>query len=354
MQRCAHIDLDIYYHSKYAMTRTKAKKPEIYRDFMGEGFFPDANKITKYQESSNYWIFKTGKKVYKIKKKITGKSAIALDEIFCREIVASLVLHSPDLEAELFYVHKENNHFLVDRHNKKGASYYGVAMNQLSDRYFFDAIIGKGKATNGMIQLVAGFLAHFHELVPKTSAKEDGTPEQLGAILQDLFYQSKKYLGVTMSQVVIDMVLHPLERFLVDNRKLFLRRIRKGYIRKIHGCFVPRKIHICEEKLNVLSRSDDLLKRRFADVASDVADLTVELDQAGERGLAESLVKAYSGIGNDKELRLILPFYRAMKCLSLGNRHSVAMEGVAKRQVSHHRQRAIQYYEQTIDIARTL
>ena len=336
------------------MIRNKIKKPEFYRDFMSEGFFANANKIIKYQESSNYWIFKTGKKVYKIKKKTTAQNAIALDEIFCKEIVSSQIQHSPELETELLFIREENGRFVVDRDNKKTPRYCGIVMNQLTERYFLDVIIGKKKVTKKMIALTAEFLLRLHKLTPVATFKEEGTPEQLHSILQDLIYQSKKYLGQTMSQAVIDMILRPLEKFLTDHRKLFLKRIRKGYVKKVHGCFIPKKINIHKGSVNVLSRSSDQLKNRFSDVASDVADLVVELNQADQKELADFLAKTYSHIGGDKEIKQLLPFYRAMRCLNLGNKHSVTMRSSSKQQALIHQSRAKKYYEQIIDIVHKL
>lgn len=332
------------------MTQINREKPEFYRDFMSAGFFPNANKITKYRESSNYWIFKTGERAHKIRKESTSSSTVPLERVFCQEVLSLLTLHSPGLAAEPLYVRKEGERFVVDGEGKKAARYYGIAMNQLSDRHFLDVVIEKGKATEKTIAAVAESLTRFHERTPTASSKEEGTPEQLHSILQDLLYQSKKYLGQTMSQATIGMILHPLERFLLDSRRLLLKRIRKGRIKKIHGCFIPRKINICKGAVNILARSSDPLKNRFADVASDVADLVVELNQAGKRELADFLERAYTQLSDDKEIRQVLPFYRAMKCLTLGNRHSAAMRNLPKRKASMHQDRAKRYYEQTIDV----
>jgi aminoglycoside phosphotransferase family enzyme len=336
------------------MTRTRAKKPEFYQDFMSTGFFPDSNKIIKYLDSSNYWIFKTGRKVYKVKKKLETQSQIALDEIFCKDAVESLNLHSPDLETELLCVRKEEDRFTLEKKSKKKALYSIISMNQLSDRHFLDVIIKKGKITEQMIDDIAAFLVRFHEVAQTAASKEEGTPEKLNAVLQDLFYQSKKYLGSTISQAVIDMIFHPLEKFLVDNRKLFLRRIKKGYIKKVHGCFIPKKINIQKESVFALSRSTDPLKNRFTDVGSDVADLIVELNQAEQKNLAEHFMKKYSRLSGDKEAKLVVPFYRAMKCLSSGNMHSAAMRNVSKERAANHQKLATEYYEQIIDIVHKL
>ena len=322
---------------------------------MREDFFPDTNKIIiKYQESSNFWIFKTGKRVYKVKKKAATQSSIALDELFCKEAVATINIHSPSLETELMCVVRDGDQYTLQKKDKKIGLYTVIAMNQLLDRHFLDTIIEKGKVSEKMIGQIVDFLYRFHEQTSKSNSKEDGTPEHLNALLQDLFYQSKKYLGVTISQAIIDMILHPLEKYLVNHRKLFLRRIKKGFIKKTHGCFIPGKINIQKDTVVALSRSTDPLKNKHTDVAADLADLIVELNQAELGDLSAYLIKRYSRISGDKEIKQILPFYRAIKCLTIGNKHSVAMQNSTGNVAAVHQSRATRYYEQIIDIMHKL
>lgn len=331
---------------------TRAIKPEFYKTFMQKGFFPNANKIIKYQESTNYWIFKTGQRVYKVKKKDTTQSTIALDEVFCKEIVAVVNQHSPELETEILGVKSEGDNYVVSS-DINSALYNAISMKQLPDRSFLKAMCKKNTLTEITIDQIVGFLHAFHEKAVASENKNDCNIDVLKARLRDLYYQSKKHLGVTITQAMIDMTLHPLEKFINDHKKLFNRRIKNGYIKKVHGCFVPRKINVQKEQIQALGRTSDPLKIRFNDVTSDIADLIVELNQQGQSEKADYFVKQYSRLSGDKDMKSVLPIYQAIKCMYMGTKHSVAMKFESKNK-DEHLNIAKHYYDQIIDIVHRL
>ncbi|MBU2514470.1 hypothetical protein KJ966_24310 [bacterium] len=323
---------------------------------MKEGFFPNANKITKFQNSDNYWIFKTGELIYKVKKKEETTSAVPLEEMFCIEICKQLLKHSPSLDAKIFTVKEINGSFTVDWDNTvlKEALYYGLSMKQLPSRGFLSDIIEKKKLTETILDRIAQRLYQFHSNAEISKSKDDGSPDVLSSKIQDLFYQSKKFLNTTINKATIDMTLRPLEKFLVENRKLFLRRLKREQIRLIHGCFVPRKIHLTNEEINFLGRTTDPLKNQYHDVASDLADLTVMLIHAKQDQLASYFVNSYCQLSGDKETGQVLPVYQAIKCLELGLKNSIKSKQSDNLLSQKQKELATQYYKHTIDVVRSL
>jgi aminoglycoside phosphotransferase family enzyme len=332
-------------------------KPEFYSSLMEAGFFPKGNKITKYQESTNFWIFKTGKKIYKFKKNENSSSVISLEELFCNEISKLTRLHSPELDIQDITLKKTEDKFILDDQGTIPGTplYYGLSMNQLSERSFLDNIIARDNLTDDIVIQICDFLYRFHKLTAASTTKKDGSAEELGEKLQNLFYQSKKHLGMTITQPIMDMTLHPLERFLDEHRKLLLRRGKKGFIRQTHGNFVPRKISVGKKSVLALGGTGDPLKDRFQDVAVDLADLVVELIHNGQKEFAGKIVARYSKISGDREIKQILPFYQALRCLGNGLRFSLLAETPNDNQKAEtNRQVAREYYEQTVDAVRYL
>ncbi len=338
------------------MSQKKSSKPEFYTSFMKKDYFPNANKIIKYQESENYWIFKTGKKIFKVKKKEDIGSAVPLEEIFCNEIVNQIQQFSPNLEAEIRTIKKLNDTFVIDWENNISSSplYFAVSMNQLPDKGFLDNIISKGKLSNKSLDQISAFVCQIHANSKVDKSKQESTPEKLNAILENLYYQSKKYLGETINKAIIDMTFRPLEKYLVENRKLFNRRVKNGYIRRIHGCLVPRKIHLSKETINLLGRTSDPLKDHYKDVASDIADFIIELQCEGLHEPAQYFINNYCKLTEDKELKQVLPIYSAMRCLYLGLKYSVNIKQLDKKSAETEKMRATKYYEHTIEVVRGL
>jgi aminoglycoside phosphotransferase family enzyme len=338
------------------MQLKKTPYPEFYRTFMAAGFFPNSNKITRFEESENYWMFKTGLRIYKVKKKETVQSSVPLEEIFCNEIAGQIRQCSPALDAQLFTI-KENTHaFQIDWSNGMSGNplYYGISMVQLSEKGFLSNIIEKNKVNDSILEQICSHLVAFHHQSEVSKSKDDGSPDLIKSKLDNFYYQAKKFLGITINKAVIDMTLRPLDKYLADNRKVFLRRIKRECIRKIQGCFIPRKIHASKEGVNVLGKTSDPLKNRYNDVASDVADLTVELRLSNLDNMAKIFIEKYCHLSGDREVKQILPVYQALRCLHLGLKYSIQANQQENLQAENLRQLAVKYYEQTIDVVRGL
>lgn len=318
--------------------------------------FPDANKITKFQESANYWIFKTGKKIVKVKKREAVKSTASLEEIFCNEMSRRMQIHSPGLEVELATVKEDQQVFRLDRDNSIASPvlYFALVMNQLQDRYFLDNIIAKGRLKEKLMVNISQFLLQFHADAQPSPGKNDGTADSLIQKLNDLIYQSKKYLGETITQPMIDMTFHPLEKYINDNRKLLGRRVRKGLVKEIHGCFIPRKIHVEKGTILALGKTSDPLRDRYCDVVSDIADLAVELTHAGQGDMVPGLVDHYCAQTEEPDTKSILPIYLALKCLSQGLQYSVTYQQFDEKTADAKKAKATAYYEQAIEVVHQL
>jgi aminoglycoside phosphotransferase family enzyme len=334
----------------------KPSKPEFYSRFMEKDFFPEANKNIKYHESHNYWIFKTGQKIYKVKKREEAKSTASLEEIFCQETVRRLLDYSPALHPVIATIKQDQQGFQLDLDNQISSAplYYVIIMDQLADRYFLSNVISKGKLTDKTLDSISKFLFQLHENASPTSSKDEGTSASIRQKLNDLIYQSKKYLGDTISQPMIDMTLRPLEKYIVDNRKLLLRRNKRGLIREVHGCFTPRKIYANKEMVLALAKTTDPLRNRYCDIVSDIADLTVELIQEKEAAKAAYFIDSYCKETEDREIKQVLPIYQALKCLSQGLKYSILFKQGAEETKEEYKRIATAYYEQAIEVVHQL
>lgn len=330
---------------------TRASKPEFYKSLMEPGFYPEANKNIKYQESGNYWIFKTGQKVYKVRKPQAQKSAIDLDLVFCQETERTSNHYSPSLETQLKYLVPEGEgHVLADAPQPGG--WYLLVQNQLADRGFLSALLEKDKLKAEHLKSIAAHLAGAHQEAKACDAKSTvGSPEDLKSQIDALIYQSKKHMGDCITQPMIDMTMRPVERFLETHKKLLGQRARKGFVKAHHGCVTPEKIHLQSGEVALLARREDPLKHRFKDVASDVADLSCSLVFAEKKELAQGFVEEYVALTKDEQLKVILPLYQLIFALAQGLHHSLLR---LEETPEEHQAKAKEYYELMVELARTL
>ena len=326
-------------------------KPSFYKKAIDDGIFADQNERVKFIESLNFWIFKSGKIVYKVKKRDLSQNNLAVDELFCRNLANTISAYSPQLDPKVLTLTKNNDLIEVTEQAQSQSEIFAyiVAMNQISETAFLDAILKKNRATEKTVGNIAKYLYELHNSAETISTGQEGNVEQLTRELDDLIYQSKKHLGKTISQAVLDMTRHPMEKFLQDHKKLFNKRSRKGFVRKIHGAFIPSKIIIQKGQVFALGQSFDPVRSGAADIVSDIADLVVELNYTKNIDLAEHFTQSYIKLSNDREIKQLLPFYKAMKCLERGLKNSTLAITAPAKKATIHCESAVKYYEQTVE-----
>ena len=327
----------------------KLKKPVFYKTFIQQGFFPESNKVTKYAESATYWIFKTGHEIYKIKKPFEKASSSHLDELFCKETIRVSNLHSPTLNARVLKVVADNSGYNLENiDSTTHPVYYCIVMKQLSEPYFVNQLIDKNKLTAAVIEKIVPFLVEFHKKSKRSTSEESGSVSFLTNKINDLFYQSKKFLNQTITQPICDRCFFPMEKYLQTQKKIFSKRIKKKLICEIHGNFIPPKIHVQGKLVQALAASQHPLKIKYGDIACDLADFVIDLKLEGHQDLAAAFVDQYIQESNDKDLKTILPFYLSLRCFSKGLENSILMSLTTGEKSDTYKKIALKSYEQSI------
>ena len=337
------------------MITNKKVKPPFYKSLMKKDFYPHEANLVKYFESTYYWIFKTGIRIYKIRKRNKDQIAQRIEEILSNHLVNLVKLHSPDLNCELSGMYYENENFII-RNLKEGGSpiYYVTEMDQLSNAFFFDAQLKKNKVDEKHIERLADFLFQFHQKTKPDPQIKINSLQLIQQQLDDIFYQSKKHLGKTLTQPMVNMSRHPLEKFLTFHKKIFNRRSKCKKTREIHGRFVPEKIFLKKDQIILLPATFLSLREQFEDVALDIANFTVELRIMGKSTMADEFVEIYSKLSNDRDLHTVVLFYEAKTCLKRGLELSILMESKSVQEKKELQNLAVSYYEEAVTVARLL
>ena len=136
---------------------------------------------------------------------------------------------------------------------------------------------------------------------------ETGKAERFQALCDDMLYQMKRYFDPSITQPIIDMIRHPLDKFIHSKSNVFGKRLRKGRVVQGHGALLPEHIHIQGETVRFLSPHEVYKKYSVLDATHDVATLMVELIVANEKELADHFLQKYKEASKDKDLESILP-----------------------------------------------
>ena len=137
-------------------------------------------------------------------------------------------------------------------------------------------------------------------------------------LIEEVGYQTKKYIGQTITAAMYDMMIRPMERFLDEGRKLFSRRIKKDRVVDGHGALLPEHIYVKGKDVIVVSPLEAQPKYRILDAANDVAALCNVLRLSGSEETADVFLKRYVSTSKDRELERMLPIYEAFQAIHTG------------------------------------
>ena len=280
--------------------------------------YHNSPKTIKLRETSTSFLFKADDQLYKIKKLGNEYATLAVKEAFCREECRLSQRFNPNWPLEVLPVMEHNGELKIGGTEGEIIE-YALKMEALADQWSLSQLLAKDKLTIKHISKIATRIAEIHAVSPaKDRAAESGKPEPFRALCDDMLFQLKRYFEASLTQPILDMIRHPLEKFINDNKRLFNKRQKKGRIVLGHGAFLPEHIFVYGDKVHFISPQEVQKKLAVLDVANDVSSLTIELARMGKTELFDAFVQQYLEVSNDQDLLKMLPLYQTYCALKQG------------------------------------
>ena len=282
--------------------------------------YPEKPKKISLSETRWSYLFLADALCYKIKKTGNEFASSAVKEAYCHEECQLLKRYNPDWPVEVVQLKKTAAGYQL---GGKGGQIeeYALKMEALSKRRFLSSLLDNKTVDMVDISLIAQNLAEIHAQsgVPAKSA-ETGKAEGFHSLCDDMLYQMKRYFDTSITQPIIGMIRHPLEKFMDSNASLFSKRIRKGRVVQGHGALDPEHIHVQGETVRLISPQEVYKKYSVLDAANDVATLMLQLMVNDREELSEHFHMKYLEVSRDRELDAILPAYLTYSALMHGVR----------------------------------
>jgi len=280
--------------------------------------YQNSPSTIKLHETSTSYLFKADDELYKIKKMGNEYATLAVKEAFCHEECKLSRRFNPNWPLEVLPVKAKNGELKIGGDEGETIE-YALKMEALPDQTLLSGLLEKNKLTENNIASIATRIVEIHASSPaKDKAAESGKPEPFRALCDDLLFQLKRYFEASLTQPILDMIRHPLEKFIDDNKRLFNKRQKKGRIVFGHGAFLPEHIFFNDNQIHFISPQEVQKKLAVLDVANDVSSLTVELVRMGKTDLYEAFLQQYLEISNDQDLLKMLPLYQTYCALKQG------------------------------------
>jgi aminoglycoside phosphotransferase family enzyme/predicted kinase len=227
---------------------------------------------------------------------------------------------------------------------------YAVRMKRLPQNRMMDVMLARDEVDFDMIGRVAARLAELHrgaERGPRIS-RAGGYATQRRNWRENLD-GAQAFIGRTLSQARYDRIDAFAEATLREEETLLRRRVAEGWVRDCHGdlrsdavCFDPE----LPGGLGIYDCIEFYDRFRYSDTGLDAAFLAMDLDYRGRPDLSDLFIGLYAAAIGDKELPLLLHFWKAYRAIVRGKVESLLLDdrGVAARERSAARRRASAYY----------
>jgi uncharacterized protein len=197
---------------------------------------------------------------------------------------------------------------------------WAVQMRRLPEADRADVLLAKGSLNADAVEAIAVRIARFHaELAVQPAATRFGTVDEILRNVEDNFSATRESLGRYLDERQSEELMAAQRQFLTTHRDLISERVVQGRVRETHGDL--RLEHVYLEPggtIRVLDCVEFSERFRVADVAADIAFLSMDLSRLGHPELAEVLLAAYAREACDYELFQLVDFYQSYRAFVRG------------------------------------
>jgi aminoglycoside phosphotransferase family enzyme len=292
----------------------------LQRALLDPKIYPDLPEEIKLVETHISLVFLSREYVYKVKKPVDfgflDFTSLDKRKYFCEQEVKLNRRLSPDIYLGVVEI-------TFDRHrvsfNGKGqVEEYAVQMKRIPEELLLDKLLEQGRVDRKMMEALSEKLARFYASAETNERiKSFAKPERIKQDTDENFEQTGKYVDTVISRSVYEEIQARTNEFFRNQEALFHRRIVSDRIRDCHGDL--RLEHIFWGKEIAIFDCIEFNERfRYTDVAADIGFLAMDLDYQGRKDLSEHLIRTYIEKSEDRDLSLLLDFYKCYRAYVRG------------------------------------
>lgn len=298
-----------YFHRYDSLSQQK-----IILALQKENAYP--HKVTKIdiEETHISWVFLTGKYAYKLKKqlkfgKVLNFSTLDLRKKYCqKEVNLNKILCNNMYKGVVKIVNQNDNIKIRDLGCSGRAIDYAVKMIEIPQEFRMDKLLLENKIDFHTITKLAEILAKFHKSTcTNNRVLQFGQPKAIRMKILENFKTISKLVKISAE------FEQKLLVFVKNKKSLFYRRINERKVREIHGDLYLKNIFVLYPKFYLYDRIEFNDSLRYADVAEDVAHLSMDLDYNGRRDLRKYFLSQYMKISEDQSLEELIYFLMCYK-----------------------------------------
>jgi aminoglycoside phosphotransferase family enzyme len=246
--------------------------------------------------------------------KVLNFSSLPLRKKYCQKEVAINQVLCSDMYKGVVKIIRENGNIRITNLEHKGTPLeYAVKMLEIPQEFRMDNLVAANKVGLNILEKLTEILVNFHFTIPTNAKiKSYAQPRFMKTKIDENFETLAKLN--TNNEIV--HFHRKLISFIKNNKPLFYKRIREDKIREIHGDLYLRNIFIVNSNVSrfyLYDRIEFNDSLRYADIAEDVAHLSMDLDYNRRNDLRRYFISKYVEKSNDNNLQDLLYFLMCYK-----------------------------------------
>lgn len=274
------------------------------------------HKITKIElkETHISWIFLTGKYAYKLKKELKFGNVLdfstrKLRKKYCQKEINLNRILCKNMYKGMVKIIDQNGSIKIRELGCGGRAIdYAVKMIEIPQEFRMDKLISDNKINLHTMTKLAEVLVRFHKSTRTNDGiLQFGKPKAIRLKIHENFKTLSKLVKIPTE------FEQRLLYFISSQKSLFYKRIHERKVREIHGDLYLKNIFILHPKFYLYDRIEFNDSLRYADVAEDVAHLSMDLDYNGRTDLREYFLDQYIKKSKDQRLEEVVYFMMCYK-----------------------------------------
>ncbi|HEX5166955.1 MAG TPA: AAA family ATPase [Thermomicrobiales bacterium] len=306
----------------------EAQLPDHIAGLLKPDAYPHPVEHVELIQTHISYVLMAGDMVYKLKKPLDlgflNFTTLRRRHYYCRQEVELNRRLCGDTYLGVVPVTRQGRRYRLDGRGE--VIDYAVQMRRLPSDRMMDRVLADGRLTPEMLERLADKIARFHaSSATGPQVERYGSPRTIERNWRENIDQTRPFVGRTLSSWQADFIEAAALAFLTRHRHAFEERVRAGRIRDCHGDL--RASAVCfTDDICVYDCIEFNRRFRYADVASEVAFLAMDLDRRGRPDLADRFVARYQQTTGDDDLLRVLNFYKCYRAYVRGKVNSFQLD----------------------------
>jgi uncharacterized protein len=264
------------------------------------------------------WVLLTGPFAYKIKKPLNlgflDFSSLENRRHYCAEELRLNRRLAPQLYLDLIAINGTPDAPVL---NGPGAPIeFAVKMKEFPQEAQLDRLLSEGRLLPEHIDALSARLASFHGTIAVAGPDSPyGTPEGIARPVRENFLPIRAQFSDPAEGRKLDRLEAWANRMHRDRTGDFLERKRDGFIRECHGDMHLANMVLLEGRVTIFDCIEFNENLRWIDVMSEIAFLTMDLDDRERPDLSHRVLTAYLELTGDYTGLRLLRFYQVYRAL---------------------------------------